>query len=167
MRPAGCVWPLKGVTISTMKLAPLPLVVLLALVSWASGQITDGQWTYIVEDGGATITASTATGAVTIPSVLGGYAVKNVGTGTWWSSVFGYDNTSVLSVSIPDSVKSIRDSAFQNCTGLTSVIIGNGVTSIGDRTFSGCTGLTSVIIPKSVTSLEASAFEGCSPKLRH
>ena len=34
-----------------------------------------GQWTYIVENGGATITRSTATGDVTIPSVLGGYAV--------------------------------------------------------------------------------------------
>jgi hypothetical protein len=72
-----------------MRLATLPLVVLLAMVSWASGQIYDhegnlrsvafGQWTYIVENDGATITDSTATGAVTIPSVLGGYAVKKVG----------------------------------------------------------------------------------------
>jgi hypothetical protein len=47
------------------------------MVSWASGPaVTDGDWTYIVENGGATITASTATGDVTIPSELGGYAVK-------------------------------------------------------------------------------------------
>ena len=32
-----------------MRLATLPLVVLLAMVSWASGQITEGDWTYVVE----------------------------------------------------------------------------------------------------------------------
>ena len=56
-----------------MKLVTLPLVVLLALVSWASGQTTSGQWTYM--DSGTTITASTANGAVTIPSVLGGRTI--------------------------------------------------------------------------------------------
>ena len=132
-----------------MRLATLPLVVLLALVSWASGQVTDGQWTYIVEDGGATITASTATGAVTIPSVLGGYAVKKVGNSG--PPVFGYPNTSVLSVSIPNSVTNIGGGAFQSCTGLTSVSIGNSVTSIEDYAFDGCTGLTSVVIPFYIT----------------
>ena len=82
-----------------MRLATLPLVVLLAMVSWASGQITEGDWTYVVENGGATITASTATGDVTIPSELGGYAVKRVGPG--WSTILGSGNTSVTSVSIP------------------------------------------------------------------
>jgi len=120
-----------------MRLATLPLVVLLALVSWASGQITDGQWTYIVENDGATITASTATGAVTIPSELGGYAVRKVGNGS--DAVF---NPSVTSVVIPDSVTSVGAVAFQNCTGLTSVVIPDSVTSIGDSAFGGCTGLT-------------------------
>ena len=90
-----------------MKLAPLPLVVLLAMVSWASGQVTEGQWTYIVENGGATITASTATGDVTIPSELGGYAVKRVGPG--WSTILGSGNTSVTSVSIPPNSTLVFD----------------------------------------------------------
>ena len=137
----GCVWPLKGLAILPMKLAPLALVVLLALVSWASGQITEGQWTYIVEDGGATITASTASGAVTIPSELGGYAVTRIGDGAFYAS------NGLTSVIIPDSVTSIGNRAFQNCTGLTSVIIPNRVTSIGGGAFQGCTGLTSVDIP--------------------
>ena len=136
-----------------MRLAPLSLVVLLALVSWAGGQITEGQWTYIVENGGATIAASTATGAVTIPSVLGGYAVKNVG--TWaWTPVFGYDNTSVTSVAIPDSVTSIGYGAFRRCTGLTSVSIPDSVTSIAFGTldttlpwvFDGCINLERIDI---------------------
>ena len=77
----------------------------------------DGDWTYFVENGGATITASTATGAVTIPSVLGGYDVKKVGNN--WPPVFGYPNDSVTSITIPNSVTSIGNSAFQGCFSLT------------------------------------------------
>lgn len=126
MLSAGCVRHLKGVNIPAMKLASLPLVVLLAIVSGASGQTIDGQWTYIVENGGATIVGSTATGAVTIPSQLGGYPVKEVG-----ASVFGgfFVNPSVTSVNIGNSVTSIGESAF-SFTGLTSVSIPNSVTSI-------------------------------------
>ena len=58
------------------------------LVSWGA---VEGQWTYIIENGGATITTSTATGAVTIPSVLGGYAVKKVGSNG--PPIFGYPNS--------------------------------------------------------------------------
>ena len=137
-----------------------PLILLLALVSWAGGQTTSGQWTYIVENGGATITASTATGAVTIPSVLGGYAVKKVGNG--YPSIFGNTNTSVTSVSIPNSVTSIGEFAFFNCTGLTSVSIPSSVASIGSYAFQDCSGLTSVNIPDSVTSIGAAAFSTCT-----
>ena len=131
----------------------------------ALGQIVEGQWTYIVENGGAIITASTATGAVTIPSWLGGYAVKQVG--LWDPPIFvgvieGDTNTSVTSVIIPNSVTSIGESAFSYCTGLTSMNIPNSVTSIGSYAFTGCTGLTSITIPNSVTSIEVSAFEGCT-----
>jgi len=144
-----------------MKLATLPLVVLLAMVSWAGGQITEGQWTYIVENGGATITASTATGDVIIPSELDGYAVKKVGNG--YPSIFGNPNTSVTSITIPDSVTSIGGSAFQECTSLTGVIIPNSVTSIGQYAFYGCTGLTAdLTIPNSVTSIERYAFDSCT-----
>ena len=63
---------------------------------------------------------------------------------------------------IPNSVTSIGDCAFYECTGLTSVTIPNSVTSIGGFAFYYCTGLTSVTISKSVTSIGISAFNGCS-----
>jgi hypothetical protein len=106
-----------------MKLASLPLVVLLAMVSWASGQVTEGHWTYIIENGGATITASTATGDVTIPSELGGYAVKKVGNG---EPIFGYNNTSVTSVSIPPNTTLVFDVELLSVTGAPPVAINGG-----------------------------------------
>ena len=65
-------------------------------------------------------------------------------------------------VTIPNSVTSIGQRVFENCSGLTSVTIGNSVTSIGYYAFSGCYGLTSVTIPNSVTSIGKYAFSGCS-----
>jgi hypothetical protein len=150
-----------------MKLATLPLVVLLALVSWASGETTSGDWTYVIENGGATITASTAIGDVTIPSELGGYAVKKVGRyGSTVSglntSVFGDRNTSVTSVTIGNGVTSVGEYAFANCLGLTSVTMASSVTNIGKEAFYQCTGLTSLVIPDSVTRIGDSAFFGCT-----
>ena len=63
---------------------------------------------------------------------------------------------------IPNSVTTIEDSAFNNCLGLTSVTIGNSVTSIGYTAFQHCTSLTSVTIPNSVTNIGEQAFTACS-----
>jgi hypothetical protein len=64
-------------------------------------------------------------------------------------------------VTIPDSVTSIGAQAFSRSTGLTSVTIPNSVTSIGERAFYECTGLTSITIPNSVTSIGERAFAMC------
>ncbi len=63
---------------------------------------------------------------------------------------------------IPSSVRSIGESAFSGCTGLTSITIPSSVTSIGDYAFSVCTSLTSITIPSSVTTIGGWAFMGCS-----
>ena len=70
--------------------------------------------------------------------------------------------SSLTSVTIPNSVTSIGVSAFSECSSLTSVTIPNGVTSIGNYVFKNCSSLTSVTIPESVTSIGESAFYGCS-----
>lgn len=54
--------------------------------------------------------------------------------------IFGCKNTT-----IPSSVKTIGESAFDDCSGLTSVTIPNSVTTIGEYAFSGCSGLTKLV----------------------
>ena len=65
------------------------------------------------------------------------------------------------SYTIPGTVTSITDWAFNDHTGLTGVTIPDSVTSIGYAAFYGCTGLTSVGIPASVTSIGFDAFIRC------
>ncbi|MBQ9296654.1 MAG: leucine-rich repeat protein [Paludibacteraceae bacterium] len=105
---------------------------------------------------------------------IGNYAFSNVAniiysgsaTGSPWEarSVNGYvdgylvysdeTKTNLLACSsaatgdidIPNSVTSIGNSAFDDCSGLTSVTIPNSVTSIGNYAFAYCRGLTSVTI---------------------
>lgn len=68
----------------------------------------------------------------------------------------------VTSITIPNSVTSIGDSAFYGCTNLTEVNIPEGVTEIDDAAFWGCTNLTSITIPESMTKIGNSAFSGCT-----
>jgi hypothetical protein len=70
--------------------------------------------------------------------------------------------TSLVSVTIPDSVTSIGSSAFSGCTSLTSINIPNSVISIGDFAFMYCTSLISVTIPASVTSIRYETFHNCT-----
>ena len=70
-------------------------------------------------------------------------------------------STSISSISIPNSVTSIGENAFERCSALTSVTIGNSVTSIGSSAFYSCSRLTSVTIGNSVTSIGEKAFFDC------
>ena len=70
--------------------------------------------------------------------------------------------SSLISITIPESVISIGNYAFQRCSSLESIEISSNVTSISDYAFCGCSSLTSITIPDSVTSIGSHAFENCS-----
>ena len=72
------------------------------------------------------------------------------------------NGTEITNLTIPNTIISIGNYAFHNCSGLTSVTIPNSVTSIGRSAFFNCSGLTSVTIPNSVTSIGNGAYFGCN-----
>ena len=101
---------------------------------------TSGYYTYSVSGGKATISdvSTSISGAVTIPSTLGGYPVTSIGD----AAFSGCD--SLTSITIPDSVTSIGIYAFYYCSNLTSITIPNSVTSIGSYAFFYCSLLTTI-----------------------
>ena len=65
----------------------------------------------------------------------------------------------IRSITLPESLKTIEDNAFANCSYLNSIVIpGN----IGYKSFSCCTSLESVVFLESVTSIKSHAFDGCN-----
>ena len=121
-------------------------------------------WTYMVENGKASIGGGSdsspavpisTSGAITIPSTLRGNIVTSIGSYAFRSC------SRLTSVMVPGSVTNIGYAAFNGCRGLTSVTIPDSVTSIGEAAFAYCSGLTSVTIPDSVTRIGACAFAEC------
>ena len=89
-------------------------------------------WSYTVEDGKATVTGVTpATGTLTIPSKLGGYAVTGIGSSAFFRGCGG-----VTAVTIPASVTDIEVATiqffgacscpFSACNGLTDIRVEAG-----------------------------------------
>ena len=93
------------------------------------------------------------------------HALTITGSGDmYWSGERPWEQVAreITSVSLPDGLTSIGNSAFYGCRSLASITIPNSVTNIGWYAFSYCSSLTSVTIPNSVTSIEVEAFSGCS-----
>lgn len=92
---------------------------------------------------------------VTIPSRYQGKPVTTIGNAA-------FRDSSVTSVTIPDSVTAIHDCAFENCSELTNISIPNSVTYIGFNAFRSCTSLKSITLPSSLSSISEALFSGCS-----
>ena len=72
------------------------------------------------------------------------------------------DNTTVKSITMPNSIIEIGSYAFAGCTSLESIIIPTSVTNISPYTFSGCTALKTITLHSGIKTLGSFAFEKCS-----
>ena len=158
-------YPESKVSFRTKMVAMLG-VLFVGLRIFGAAEVVDGiTWLYEVEGSTVRIGGSLSTGpqaisistsgAITIPSRLGGKPVTSIG-----HDAFACCN-GLTSVTIPSSVKDIGANAFFMCEGLLSVEIPPSVTSIGEKAFYGCSELKAVTIPSSVMSWGRQAFAEC------
>lgn len=141
----------------SMLLSLIMVVSLFTIVPFTAGAAGGASiYAYTVNDGSVTITGlkeSVTDTELVIPSEIDGYPVTSIGSRA-------FKETSITSVTIPDSVTSIGNYAFGRCSDLVSVTFGNGITSIGESAFH-FTGITGVTIPDSVTSVGDFVFHSC------
>ena len=67
------------------------------------------------------------------------------------------DRTNIKKVTLPEGMTIIPKETFSGCTSLTSINIPSTIKTIGERAFNN-TGLTKITVPNTVTTIEASAF---------
>jgi hypothetical protein len=124
-----------------------------ALLLLAPANSVEAQFIYSINNGAITITSNTgAGGAVTIPSTLDGLPVTSIG-----SNAF-QNQSNLTSITLPDSLINIGDSAFADCVNLADATIGKEVTMIGEFPIGSPSGLGGFTIPSSVVSLGNDQF---------
>lgn len=71
-------------------------------------------------------------------------------------------NTSLTAVVLPDSVVTIGANAFQSCTGLTKAELSSKLEKIANYAFDNCKALKEIQIPETVTEIGSGAFQYCA-----
>lgn len=125
--------------------------------SSSAGDDEEYSWFY-VDNGVLYFEESRYTGGseLTIPSELFGQTVYSIGEGCF------EDCTGLTSVILPPTLQAIGEDAFRGCTALRGIEIPASVVLIGEGAFSGCTALEAVCVYDGIRSIGAEAFSGCS-----
>ena len=84
-----------------------------------------------------------------IPSYIAGLKVFIIGVDAFKG------NTTIESVTIPDTVATIRGDAFDECTNLKSITIGKSVSSIVTPLFMGCNNLEKITVDSANTNYDS------------
>ena len=169
------------------------VLICFALTGMAQTTFTAGDLNYQVNPDGVSVTVTghalsyeNATGPLNIPEAVNyegvDYAVTSIGNSAFLyyfyltslslpnslvtieNSAFAYCSGFTGDLIIPNSVTTIEESAFFTCYSFDGdFVIGNSVSTIGDYAFNSCDGLHGVLnIPSSVESIGSIAFRYCN-----
>ena len=90
---------------------------------------------------------------IVIPSEYNGKPVVAI-----LSSAF-YQNQTITSVTLPESIRSIGQWAFAYCKNLVKIVLPEGVKAIDDYAFLECEKLENITLPDSVTEIGRNVFD--------
>lgn len=157
--------------------------------SMSAFALTDGDWEFQLIDNEVTITKYIGEGGdVIVPEMIYGCPVTNIGykfggsAATWNAgevfkgkniksidlqakvtevpSYFAFENASIETVTLPNTIETIAESSFWHCTNLKKINIPSSVKKIGRKAFYECSSLTSIILPEGIEEIGGEAFYG-------
>ena len=116
------------------------------IVSVNADYLEEGGYKYTVANGEACLYHYDGTETeVTVPTSIGGYPVTQIyGTFSWCENI--------TKITIPEGIKVVNVSTFQNCTNLKELVVADSVT-VFSADFYGCTSLEKITLPEGLTEL--------------
>ena len=75
---------------------------------------------------------------------------------------YAFKDCKISSVTMPDTITTIRSNAFENCRNLKDVTLSKGLCDIDYECFIDCSSLEGIIIPESVENIYSHSFENCN-----
>ena len=137
----------------------IPALMVFVLVCAAPvANAADLPFTYEVRDGGVVIVACKADyeGKVEIPDKIDGVPVTIISDGAF------FEAEGVTAVTLPSSLKTIGNSAFEGCIAIEKIVIPDSVKTVGENAFTSCASLKSVTLGKGMDTVSRAMFEGCT-----
>lgn len=158
-----------------------------AVTASADVMKNDGTFNYQIVHGGKSIQilglVDTKKKEVNIPEKIEGLPVTEIGNNAFYNkdhdkhnylktvslpdtietigeSAFAY-NLSLTSIQMPKKLKNIGASAFEGCSKIKTIELPEGLESIGDKAFYWCESMPSITIPASVKTIGESVFYNC------
>ncbi len=119
--------------------------------------ITDNYWYSVQDDDTIKITQYTGKDSeFAVPASIDGYEVTVIGS-------FAFNRSSTLvSVTIPESLKTIGSYAFKECSNLTGIILPDSIENLYCGAFEKCISLKHITIPNSIKKIDIYMFRGCN-----
>ncbi len=139
--------------------APEPMETTLVVLNESYSSTEDLTFTENADGTGYTITGYNGSATyLIIPDTYSGKPVTEIAKNAFYDK----DKTfNFIYAYIPDTVKTIGDYAFRDCTKLKEIYLSPSLEKLDGRVFLGCSLLEEIVIPDKVTEIPSRCFEGC------